>query len=120
MLGLGYALRGANKWKDSVQTFDNVLKRTTDPGLLAFASMGQAHSLYRLGRIKDAEILYESLAGRWPVVFRKDPYALLRYADTAGEGHRPSVMREQLLRFYNLYPSRPENPFVLAPHRRQL
>lgn len=114
LLGLGYALRGANKWKDSVQTFDNVLKRTTDPGLLVFASMGQAHSLYRLGRIKDADILYESLAGRWPHVFRKDPYALLRYADTAGEGHRLSVMREQLLYFYNLYPSRPENPFVLA------
>ena len=97
-----------------MQTFDNVLKRTTDPGLLVFASMGQAHSLYRLGRIKDADILYESLAGRWPHVFRKDPYALLRYADTAGEGHRLSVMREQLLYFYNLYPSRPENPFVLA------
>ncbi len=113
MLGLGYTLRGLGKWKDSAQTFDNVLKRTTDPTLLAYASMGQAHSLYRLGRIKDAETLYESLAGRWPVVFRKDPYALLRYADTAGEGHRPSVMREQLLRFYNLYPSRPENPFVL-------
>ncbi|MBI4001843.1 MAG: tetratricopeptide repeat protein [Nitrospira defluvii] len=114
LLGLGYALRGINKWKDSVQTFDNVLKRTTDPSLLAFASMGQAHSRYRLGRIKDADTLYESLAGRWPAVFRKDPYALLRYADTAGEGHRPSVMREQLLHFYNLYPARPENPFVLA------
>jgi tetratricopeptide (TPR) repeat protein len=113
MLGLGYALRGIGKWKDSVQTLDNVLKRTTDPSLLAFALMGQAHSLYRLGRIKDAETLYDNLAGRWPVVFRKDPYALLRYADTASEGHRPSVMREQLLRFYNLYPTRPENPFVL-------
>jgi tetratricopeptide (TPR) repeat protein len=113
MLGLGYALRGLGKWKDSAQTLDNVLKRTTDPTLLAYASMGQAHSLYRLGRMKDAETLYESLDGRWPVVFRKDPYALLRYADTAGEGHRPSIMREQLLRFYNLYPSRPENPFVL-------
>ncbi|MEP7151887.1 MAG: tetratricopeptide repeat protein, partial [Nitrospira sp.] len=113
MLGLGYALRGIAKWKDSVQTFDNVLKRTTDPSLLVFATMGQAHSFYRLGRIKDAETLYDSLAARWPVVFRKDPYALLRYADTASEGHRPSVMREQLLRFYNLYPTRPENPFVL-------
>ncbi len=113
MLGLGYALRGIGKWKDSVQTLDNVLKRTTDPSLLAFALMGQAHSLYRLGRLKDAETLYDNLAGRWPVVFRKDPYALLRYADTASEGHRPSVMREQLLRFYNLYPTRPENPFVL-------
>ncbi len=113
MLGLGYALRGIAKWKDSVQTLDNVLKRTTDPSLLAFASMGQAHSLYRMGRIKDAETLYDNLAGRWPVVFRRDPYALLRYADAAGEGHRPSVMREQLLRFYNLYPARPENPFVL-------
>jgi tetratricopeptide (TPR) repeat protein len=114
MLGLGYALRGINKWKDSVQTFDNVLKRSTDPSLLAFASLGQAHSFYRLGRMKEADTLYEHLAGRWPAVFRKDPYALLRYADTAGEGHRPSVMREQLLHFYNLYSSRPENPFVLA------
>jgi tetratricopeptide (TPR) repeat protein len=114
MLGLGYAFRGLGKWKESVQTFDNVLKRTTDPSLLAFASLGQAHSLYRLARIKEADSLYESLAARWPALFRKDPYALLRYADTAGEEHRPSVMREQLLRFYNLYPSRPENPFVLA------
>ena len=114
LLGLGYALRGINKWKDSLQTFDNVLKRTTDPSLLVAASMGQAHSLYRLGRLKDADTLYESLAGRWPAVFRKDPSALLRYADTAGEGHRLPVMREQLLRFYNLYPARPENPFVLA------
>ena len=114
LLGLGYAFRGINKWKDSVQTFDNVLKRTTDPSLLVSASMGQAHSLYRVGRIKDADTLYEGLAGRWPAVFRKDPYALLRYADTAGEGHRLSVMREQLLCFYNLYPARPENPFVLA------
>ncbi len=114
LLGLGYAFRGINKWKDSVQTFDNVLKRTTDPSLLAFASLGQAHSLYRLGRIKDADQLYEGVAARWPTVFRRDPYALLRYADTAGEAHRPAVMREQLLRFYNLYPSRPENPQVLA------
>ncbi|MBA2487436.1 MAG: tetratricopeptide repeat protein [Nitrospira sp.] len=114
LLGLGYALRGVSKWKDSVQAFDNVLKRTTDPSLLVSASMGQAHSLYRLGRIKDADTLYESLVIRWPAVFRKDPYALLRYADTAGEGHRLAVMREQLLRFYNLYPARPENPFVLA------
>lgn len=114
MLGLGYALRGVNKWKDSVQTFENVLKRTTDPALLALASLGQAHSLYRLGRIKEADTLYEGLAGRWPALFRKDPYALLRYADTAGEGHRPAVMREQLLRFYNLYPTRPETPFILT------
>ncbi len=47
------------------------------------------------------------------LALRADPFALLRYADTAGETHRGPVMREQLLHFYNLYPSRPENPFVL-------
>jgi tetratricopeptide (TPR) repeat protein len=114
MLGLGYTLRGLGKWKDSVQVLDNVLKHTTDPGLLVSASMGQAHSLYRLGRTQEADALYGNLTGRWPAVFRKDPYALLRYADTAGEAHRPSVMRDQLLRFYNLYSNRPETPFVLA------
>jgi len=114
LLGLGYALRGSNQWKESVQTFENVLKRTTDPSLLVFASLGRAHSLYRQGRMKEADASFESIAGRWSAAFRRDPYALLRYADTAGEFHRLTVMREQLLHFYNLYPSRPEHPFVLA------
>jgi hypothetical protein len=70
-------------WKDSVQTFDHVLKRTTDPTLLVSASLGQAHSLYRSGRIKDADALYESISNRWAPSLRADPYALLRYADTA-------------------------------------
>lgn len=113
MLGLGYVLRGVKSWKDSVQTFDHVLKRTTDPTLLVSASLGQAHSLYRSGRIKDADALYESISNRWASSLRADPYALLRYADTAGDEHRGPVMREQLLHFYNLYPARPENPFVL-------
>ncbi len=114
MLGMGYVLRGFKNWKDSVQTFDHVLKRTVDPTLLVSASLGQAHSLYRLGRIKDADTLYESISSRWPSALRGDPFALLRYADTAGEAQRGPVMREQLLHFYNLYPSRPENPFVLT------
>lgn len=114
MLGLGYVLRGFKNWKDSIQTFDHVLKRTVDPTLLISASLGQAHSLYRLGRIKDASTLYESISSRWPFALRGDPFALLRYADTAGEAQRGPVMREQLLHFYNLYPSRPENPFVLT------
>jgi tetratricopeptide (TPR) repeat protein len=114
LLGLGYALRGLGKWKDSVQALDNVQKHTTDPSLVMFASLGQAHSLYRLGRIQEADVLFQGLAGRWPALFRKDPYALLRYADTADERHRPAVMREQLLCLYNLYPSRPEHPFALA------
>jgi len=114
LLGLGYALRGSNQWKESVQTLENVLKRTTDPSLLVFASLGRAHSLYRQGRMKEADASFESIAGRWPAAFRNDPYALLRYADTAGEFHRLTVMREQLLHFYNLYPARPEHPFVLA------
>lgn len=113
MLGLGYVLRGTKNLKDSVQTFDHVLKRTTDPTLLVAASLGQAHSLYRLGRIKDADALYESINGRWPASLRADPVALLRYADTADESQRGPVMREQLLHFYNLYPARPENPLVL-------
>lgn len=114
LLGLGYALRGSNQWKDSGQAFDNVRKRTTDPSLLVSASLGQAHSLYREGRMKEADTLFESITGRWPAAFRKDPYALLRYADTAEEFHRLPVMRTQLLHFYNLYPSRPETPFVLG------
>ena len=114
LLGLGYALRGLGKWKDSVQALDNVQKHTTDPSLVTLASLGQAHSLYRLGRLQEADVLYQGLAGRWPSLFRKDPYALLRYADTAEEAHRPAVMREQLLYLYNLYPSRPEHPFALA------
>lgn len=114
MLGLGYVLRGFKNWKDSVQTFDHVLKRTVDPTLLVSASLGQAHSLYRLGRIKDADALFESINSRWPASLRRDPVALLRYADTAGEAQRGSVVREQLLHFYNLYPSRPETPFVLT------
>lgn len=113
MLGLGYVLRGFKNWKDSVQTFDHVLKRTVDPTLLVSASLGQAHSLYRLGRIKDANALYESISKRWPAALRGHPLALLRYADTAGDAQRGPVMREQLLHFYNLYPSRPESPFVL-------
>ncbi|MCC2642979.1 MAG: protein of unknown function, TPR-like [Nitrospira sp.] len=114
LLGLGYALRGTNQWKDSEQAFDNVRKRTTDPSLLVSASLGQAHSFYRDGRMKEADTLFESVAGRWPAAFRKDPYALLRYADTAGEFHRLPVMRTQLLHFYNLYPARTETPFVLG------
>ncbi len=114
MLGLGYVQRGFKNWKDSIQTFDHVLKHTVDPMLLVSASLGQAHNLYRLGRIKDADTLYESISSRWPFALRGDPFALLRYADTAGEAQHGPVMREQLLRFYNLYPSRPENPFVLT------
>lgn len=113
MLGLGYVLRGIKSWKDSVQTLDHVLKRTTDPTLLVSASLGQAHSLYRMGRFKEADASFESIGSRWPASLRADPFALLRYADTAGEAQRGPVMREQLLHFYNLYPARPENPFVL-------
>ncbi len=114
MLGLGYVQRGFKNWKDSIQTFDHVLKRSVDPALLISASLGQAHSLYRLGRIKEADTLYGSISSRWRFALRGDPFALLRYADTAGEAQRGPVMREQLLHFYNLYPSRPENPFVLT------
>ncbi len=114
MLGLGYVLRGFKNWKDSVQTFDHVLKRTVDPSLLVSASLGQAHSLYRLARIKEADALFDSINSRWPAALRRDPVALLRYADTAGEAQRGPVVREQLLHFYNLYPLRPESPFVLT------
>lgn len=110
MLGLGYVLRGFKNWKESVQTFEHVLKRTVDPTLLVSASLGQAHSLYRLGRIKDADALFDSINSRWPAALRRDPVALLRYADTAGDAQRGPVVREQLLHFYNLYPSRPETP----------
>ncbi|GMV50193.1 tetratricopeptide repeat protein [Nitrospirales bacterium NOB] len=114
MLGLGYAFQGAGQWKDSERTFETVLKRTTDASLAVAASLGQAHSLYRQGRMKDADAVFDMIAARWPAELRKDPYALLRYADTAGDAHRLSVMREQLLHFYNLYPVRPENPTVLG------
>ena len=114
MLGLGYVQRGFKNWKESTQTFDHVLKRTVDPTLLVSASLGEAHSLYRLGRLKDADALYESISSRWPAALRSDAVALLRYADTAGESKRGPVMREQLLHFYNLYPTRPETPFVLT------
>jgi len=114
MLGLGYVQRGFKSWKESTQTFDHVLKRTVDPTLLVSASLGEAHSLYRLGRLKDADALYESISSRWPAALRSDAVALLRYADTAGEAKRGPVMREQLLHFYNLYPTRPETPFVLT------
>ncbi|HNM60478.1 MAG TPA: tetratricopeptide repeat protein [Nitrospira sp.] len=114
MLGLAYVQRGFKNWKESTQTFDHVLKRTVDPTLLVSASLGEAHSLYRLGRMKDADALYESISGRWPAALRSDAFALLRYADTAGEAKRGPVMREQLLHFYNLYPNRPETPFVLT------
>lgn len=114
MLGLGYVQRGFKNWKESTQTFDHVLKRTVDPTLLVSASLGEAHSLYRMGRLKDADALYESISSRWPAALRSDPFALLRYADTAGEASRGPVMRAQLLHFYNLYPTRPETPFVLT------
>lgn len=114
MLGLGYVLRGFKSWKESTQTFEHVLKRTVDPTLLISASLGEAHSFYRLGRLKEADALYESISNRWPAALRSDAFALLRYADTAGEAQRGPVMREQLLHFYNLYPTRPETPFVLT------
>lgn len=114
MLGLAYVLRGFKSWKESIQTFDHVLKRTVDPTLLVSASLGQAHSFYRLGRIKEADALFDSINSRWPASLRADPVALLRYADTAGDAQRGPVVREQLLHFYNLYPSRPEHPFVLT------
>lgn len=114
MLGLGYVQRGFKNWKESTQTFEHVLKRTVDPTLLVSASLGEAHSLYRLGRMRDADALYESISSRWPAALRSDAFALLRYADTAGEAKRGPVMREQLLHFYNLYPNRPETPFVLT------
>ncbi len=114
MLGLGYVQRGLKNWKESIHTFDHVLKRTVDPTLLVSASLGEAHSLYRMSRLKDADVLYESIASRWPAALRSDAFALLRYADTAGESKRGPVMREQLLHFYNLYPTRPETPFVLT------
>lgn len=114
MLGLGYIQRGFKNWKESIQTFDHVLKRTVDPTLLVSASLGEAHSLYRMSRLKDADALYESIASRWPAALRNDAVALLRYADTAGEAKRGPAMREQLLHFYNLYPARPETPFVLT------
>ncbi|MBS0168904.1 MAG: tetratricopeptide repeat protein [Nitrospira sp.] len=114
MLGLAYVQRGFKNWKDSVQTFDHVIKRTVDPTLLVSASLGQAHSLYRLARTKDADALFDSINSRWPAALRRDPFALLRYADTADEARRGPVVREQLLHFYNLYPSRPETPFVLT------
>ena len=42
--------------------------------------------------MKDADALYESISGRWAAL-RSDAFALLRYADTAGEAKRGPVMR---------------------------
>jgi TolA-binding protein len=113
LLGLGYALLGLTRWKEAEHTFENVRRHTTDPALLVAAALAQAHAVYRDGRMKDADGLYESTAKRWPNVFRKDPYALLRYADTSTEFHRLPVARQQLLQFYNLFPHKQEAPFVL-------
>jgi tetratricopeptide (TPR) repeat protein len=113
LLGLGYALLGLTKWRDAEQTFENVRRHTTDPSLLVAATLAQCHAVYRDGRMKDADALFESAAKRWPNLFRRDPYALLRYADTSAEFRRLPVARQQLLQFYNLFTHKQEAPFVL-------
>ncbi len=113
LLGLGYAFLGMTKWKDAGQTFESVRRHTTDPGLVAAAMLAQAHAAYREGRMKDADDLYEAASKRWPSIFRKDAYALLRYADTSTEFKRLPIARQQLLLFYNVFPHKQEAPFVL-------
>ncbi|MBX3237245.1 MAG: tetratricopeptide repeat protein [Nitrospiraceae bacterium] len=113
LLGMGYAFLGLTKWREAGQTFEMVRRHTTDPVLVAAAMLAQAHAVYREGRMKDADELFEATSKRWPSIFRKDPYALLRYADTATEFKRLPVARQQLLLFYNVFPHKQEAPFVL-------
>jgi len=112
LLGLGFTLLGMKKWNDANKTFELIRKQTTDPHLLAHASIGSGHALYRQGLIGEADRLYATAHQRWGPVFRRQPYGLLRYAGTSLALNRPPLVRQLWLQFYNLFPSRPEAPEV--------
>ena len=108
LVGLGFTLLGTRKWTDAQKTFDLARKQTTDPHLLAHASIGAGHALYRQGRVGEADRLYAATYERWGAVFRRQPYGLIRYAVTSLSLSHTQTARRLLLQFYNLYPSRPE------------
>jgi TolA-binding protein len=113
MVGLGFTLLGMKKWTDAHKVFELARKRTTDPHLLAHASIGAGHALYRQGLIGEADHRYATAYQRWGPVFRRQPYGLIRYANTSIALNHAQSARRLWLQFYNLFPSSPEAPEVL-------
>jgi TolA-binding protein len=113
MVGLGFTLLGMKKWTDAHKVFELARKQTTDPHLLAHASIGAGHALYRQGLIGEADQRYATAAQRWGPVFRRQPYGLIRYANTSLALKRTQTARGLWLQFYNLFPSTAEAPEVL-------
>ena len=113
IVGLGFTLLGMKKWTDAHKTFELARKQTTDPHLLAHASIGAAHALYRQGLIGEADQLYATAYQRWAPVFRRQPYGLIRYANTSVALKRIQTARRLWLQFSNLFPFLAEAPEVL-------
>lgn len=113
MVGLGFTLLGMKKWTDAHRIFESARKHAVDPHLLAHASIGAGHALYRQGLVGEADQLYAAAYQRWETVFRRQPYALIRYANTSFKLKRTQAARRLWLQFYNLFPSNAEAPEVL-------
>jgi TolA-binding protein len=113
LVGLGFTLLGMKRWSDAEKTLELARRQAIDPHLLAHASIGRAHALYRQGRIAEVDQLYAAAYGRWRPVFRREPYALIRYAHTSLSLNHTQVARRLLLEFYNLFPSSREAPETL-------
>jgi TolA-binding protein len=113
MVGLGFTLLGMKKWTDAHKIFELARKQTTDPHLLAHASIGAGHALYRQGLVREADQLYATAYQRWGPVFRRQPYGLIRYANTSLALKHIQMARRLWLQFSNLFPSSIEAPQVL-------
>ena len=113
MVGLGFTLLGMKKWTDAHKIFELARKQTVDPHLAAHASIGAGHALYRQGLVGEADQLYAMAYQRWGALFRRQPYALIRYANTSSALKRLQAARGLWLQFYNLFPSSAEAPEVL-------
>jgi tetratricopeptide (TPR) repeat protein len=113
MVGLGFTLLGMKRWTDAHKTFELARKQTVDPHLAAHAAIGAGHALYRQGLVGEADQLYAMAYQRWGTVFRRQPYGLVRYANTSLALQHMQVARGLWLQFYNLFPSSAEAPDVL-------
>ncbi|MDH5640213.1 MAG: tetratricopeptide repeat protein, partial [Nitrospira sp.] len=113
MLGLGYTFMAMQKWRDAEHTFMTLRKRSEQSLLSRYAAVGLAHAMYRQGRMMEAHAFYELSYRGWPVLFRRDPQAIYRYAMTQMAIHRDASAQEVLLLLYNLYPRDEHAPDAL-------
>ena len=113
VLGLGYTLMAMRRWREAEHAFMNLRKRSDQDVLSQYAAVGLAHSMYRQDRISEAHTVYDLTYRRWPGIFRRDPQAIHRYAQTQVALHHDASAREVMLLLYNLYPRHEQAPAAL-------